>query len=73
MNLRIKISLVWKNRDSLPPKKAKVVKLLGKVICVVFMDSSSIILVHIVTASGTVKEAFAWKRFQDREQIRYTI
>ena len=35
-----RMSMVWKNRDSPPPKKAKVVKLIGKVMCVVFMDSS---------------------------------
>ena len=43
------------------PKNAKVVKLLGKVMCVLFMDSSGVILVHMVPAGRTVKEAFAWK------------
>ena len=33
------MSMVWMNRDSSPPKKVKVVKLMGKVMCVVFMDS----------------------------------
>ena len=33
------MSMVWKNRDSPPPKKMKVVELMGKVMCVVFMDS----------------------------------
>ena len=42
------MSMVWKNRDSPPPKKAKVVKSMGKVMCVVFMDSSGVILVHMV-------------------------
>ena len=34
-------SMVWKNRDSPrpPPKKVKVVRLMGKVMCIVFMDS----------------------------------
>ena len=54
------MSMVWKNRDS-PHRKAKVVKSMGKVMCVVFMDSSSVILVHMVPAGSTVKEAFAWK------------
>ena len=35
----IGMSMVWKNRDSPHQKKAKVVKLMGKVMCVVFMDS----------------------------------
>ena len=34
------MSMIWKNRESPPWKKAKVVKLMGKVMCVVFMDSS---------------------------------
>ena len=57
------MSVVWKNRDSPPPKQVKVVKLIGKVICAVFMDSLvfSVILVHMVPAGHTVKEAFAWK------------
>ena len=32
--------MVWKNRDRPYRKKAKVVKLMGKVMCVVFMESS---------------------------------
>ena len=32
--------MVWKNRNSPIQKKAKVVKLMGKVMCVVFMESS---------------------------------
>ena len=47
------MSLVWKNRDRPHRKKVKVVKLMGKVMCVVFMDSSGMILVHIVPASAT--------------------
>ena len=31
--------MVWKNRYSPSPKKVKVVKSIGKVMCVVFMDS----------------------------------
>ena len=34
------MSMVWKNRDSPHRKKAKVVKLIGTVMCVVFMESS---------------------------------
>ena len=34
---------------------------MGKVMCVIFMDSSSVILVLVVPAGRTVKEAFAWK------------
>ena len=34
-----RMSMVWKNHDSQSPKKAKVVKLIEKVMCVVFMDS----------------------------------
>ena len=30
-------------------------------------------LVHMVTAGRTVKGAFAWKRFQDCDEIRYAI
>ena len=55
------MSMVWKNRDSPPLKKANVVILMGNVMCVVFMDSSGVILDHIVPAGHTVKEAFAWK------------
>ena len=55
------MSMVWKNRDSPPMKKGKVVKLMGKLMCVVFMDSSGVILVHMVPAGRTVKEAFGWK------------
>ena len=53
--------MVWKNRDGPPAKKAKVVKLMEKVMCVVFMDSSGAILVHMAPAGRTVKEAFAWQ------------
>ena len=34
------MSMVWKNRDSPHRKKVKVVKLMGKVMCVVFIESS---------------------------------
>ena len=33
------MSMVWTNHDSPSPKKVKVVKLIGIVMCVVFMDS----------------------------------
>ena len=53
-----RMSMVWKNRDSPPPKKAKVIKSMGKVMCVVFMDSSSVILVHMVPAGSTVNAEY---------------
>ena len=33
------MSMVWKNRDSPHRKKAKVVKLMRTVMCVIFMES----------------------------------
>ena len=57
----LNLSMAWKNCDSPHPKKVKVVKLMGKVTCVIFMDSSGVILVHMVPAGCTVKEAFAMK------------
>ena len=53
-----RMSMVWKNRDSPPPKKAKVVKSMGKVMCVVFMDSSGVILVNMVPAGRTVNAEY---------------
>ena len=53
-----RMSMVWKNRDSPPPKKAKVVKSMGKVMCVVFMDSSGVILVHMVPSGRTVNAKY---------------
>ena len=66
--------MVWKNRDGPPAKNAKVVKLMEKVMCVVFMDSSGVILVHMVPAGRTVKEAFAWQAISRSrgDQIRYS-
>ena len=64
--------MVRKNRDSPPPKKANVVKSMEKVMCVVFMHSCGVILVHMVPAGGsTVKEAFALKTISRtrRDQI----
>ena len=68
------MSMVWKNRDRPHRKKAMVVKLMRKVMCVVFMDSSDVILVHMVPAGHTVKEAFAWKTISRSrgDQIRYS-
>ena len=68
------MSIVWKNRDRPHRKKAMVVKLMGKVMCVVFMDSSDVILVHMVPAGRTVKGAFAWKTISRSrgDQIRYS-
>ena len=70
------MSMVWNNRDSPTPKKVKVVKLMGNVMCVVFMDSSGVILVHMVPvpAGSTVKEAFAWKTISRSrgDQIHYS-
>ena len=34
------MSMVWKNLDILPRENGKVVKLVGKVTCFVFMDIS---------------------------------
>ena len=47
---------------------------MGEVICVVFMDSSGVILVHMVPAGRTVKEAFALKTISRSrgDQIRYS-
>ena len=66
--------MVWKNRDSPSLTKAKVVKLVGKVMCVVFMDSSGVILVHVVPTGRTGKEAFAWKTISRSrgDHIRYS-
>ena len=52
------MSIVWKNRDSPLPKKAKVVKSMGKVMCVVLMDSSGVILVHMVPSGNMVKSEY---------------
>ena len=41
MNLRIKDSLWYGRIVTVHPKKAKVVKVMGKVMCVVFMESST--------------------------------
>ena len=42
--------------------------------CVVFMDSSGVILVHMVPAGRMVKEVFAWKMISRSrgDQIRYS-
>ena len=66
--------MVRKNRDSRPPKEAKVVKLMGKVMPAVFNDSSGVILVHMVPAGCMVKEAFAWQTISRSrgDQIRYS-
>ena len=66
------MSMVCKNRDRPHRKKAMVVKLMGKVMGVVFMDSSDVILVHMVPAGHTVKGAFAWKTRSRGDQIRYS-
>ena len=66
--------MVWKYCDSPPLKKAKVDKLMGKVMCVLFMDSAGVILVHMVPAGRMVKEAFAWQTISRSrgDQIRYS-
>ena len=63
------MSMVWKNCDSPHRKKAKAVKLMGKVMCVVFIVSSD-----VVPAGRTVKGAFAWKTISRSrgDQIRYS-
>lgn len=53
-----RMSMVWKRHDEPPPKKAKVVKSMDKVMCIVFMDNSGIILVHMVKAGATVNAAY---------------
>ena len=53
-----RMSMVWKNHDSPPPKKAKVVKSMGKVMCIVFLDVRGVILVHMVKAGRTVNAEY---------------
>ena len=47
-------SMVWKHSDSPPPKKAKTVKSMGKVMCIMFIDRHGILLVHMVPEGKTV-------------------
>ena len=48
------MSVVWKNHESPPPKKAKAIKSMGKVMCIVFLDMRGVVLVHMVKYGQTV-------------------
>ena len=58
-----KMSMVWKTPESPPPKKARAVKSMGKVMCIVFMDCDGIVLVHMVKSGSTVNAAYYSKVF----------
>ena len=62
--------MVWKNRDSPPAKKAKVIKSMGKVMCFVFMDSSGVILVHMVPSGRTVNAILYYSNVNVRIHLR---
>lgn len=49
-----RMSMVWKNHNSPPPKKAKAIKSMGKVMCIVFLDIRGVVLVHMVKSGRTV-------------------
>lgn len=49
-----RMSMVWKNHNSPPPKKAKAMKSMGKVMCIVFLDIRGVVLVHMVKPGRTV-------------------
>lgn len=49
-----RMSMVWKNQNSPPPKKAKTTKSMGKVMCIVFLDIRGVVLVHMVKSGRTV-------------------
>jgi transposase len=51
-------SMVWKHTESPPPKKAKAVKSMGKVMCIVFIDMKGVILVHMVRPGHTVNASY---------------
>ena len=48
------MSMVWKNHNSPQPKKAKAIKSMGKVMCIVFLDIRGVVLVHMVKSGRTV-------------------
>ena len=47
-------SMVWKHSDSPPPKIAKTVKSMGKVMCIMFIDRRGMLLIHMVPEGKTV-------------------
>ena len=49
-----RMSMVWKNHNSPPPKKAKAIKYMGKVMCIVFLDIRGVVLVHMMKPGRTV-------------------
>ena len=46
-------SMVWKHSDSPLPKKAKTIKSMGKVMCIMFVDRRGMLLVHMVPEGKT--------------------
>ena len=48
------MSMVWKNHESPPSKKAKAIKSMGKVMCIVFLDMRGVVLEHMVKHGQTV-------------------
>ena len=51
-------SSVWKTPGTPPPKKAKAVKSVGKVMYMVFMDRNGVILSHAVPHGTTVNSTY---------------
>ena len=56
-----RMSVVWKNHNSPPPKKAKAIKSMGKVMCIVFLDIRGVVLVHMVKSGRTVNADYLLK------------
>lgn len=54
-------SSVWKTHGTPPPKKAKTVKSVGKVMYMVFMDRQGIILSHAVPRGSTINSEYYLK------------
>ena len=48
-----RMSMVWKHHNSPPPKKAKAIKSMGKVMCIAFLDIRRVVLVHMVKPGRT--------------------
>ena len=51
-------SSVWKTPGTPPPKKAKVVKSMGKIMYIMFMARHGMLLTHAVPTGQTVNSAF---------------
>ena len=49
-----RMSMVWKNYNSSSPKKARAMKSIGKVICIVFLDIRGVVLVYTVKPGRAV-------------------